>query len=41
MKFYIFKNKEKQAHNLGIGHIKHPPTVVPEGGGQTLDKADT
>lgn len=21
MKFYIFKNKEKQAHNLGISHI--------------------
>lgn len=37
MKFYIFKNNEKLAHNLGIGHIKHPPG----GGGQTLDKAAT
>lgn len=40
MKFYIFKNKQRKnlAHSLGIGHIKCPPTVVPEGGGQMLDQ---
>lgn len=41
MKFYISKNKENLAHNLGIGHIKHPPNGGSRRCGQTLDKAAT
>lgn len=40
MKFYIFEkqNKTRLAHSLNINHIEYSHTVVPEGGGQTIDK---